>query len=117
MNLKKNICNRCVVDNTIAGVVFNSKNVCNFCSEFLDRNNSFINQTKEDQELKFNELISTIKESGKNKKYDCVVGVSGGVDSSWVLINAVKNGLRPLAVHMDKWMEFRVSAKIIFQIY
>lgn len=101
MNLKKNICNRCVVDNTVVGVVFDSENVCNFCSEFLERNNSFIGQTKEDQELKFNGLISAIKEAGKNKKYDCVVGVSGGVDSSWVLINAVKNGLRPLAVHMD----------------
>ena len=46
-------------------------------------------------------LVSEIKRAGLGKKYDCVVGVSGGVDSSWVLHEAVRLGLRPLAVHMD----------------
>lgn len=89
------------MDNSVGDVVFDDKNICNFCTEFLERNNSFIHQSKEDQEKRFHQLIDKIKKSGRNKDYDCVVGVSGGVDSSWVLINAVENGLRPLAVHMD----------------
>lgn len=46
-------------------------------------------------------LVRNIKEAGKNKPYDCVIGVSGGVDSSYVVLQAVKLGLRPLAVHFD----------------
>jgi N-acetyl sugar amidotransferase len=46
-------------------------------------------------------LVSDIRKNGKNKAYDCIVGVSGGVDSSWVLVQAKEMGLRPLAVHMD----------------
>jgi hypothetical protein len=45
--------------------------------------------------------LNKVSADGKDKPYDCIVGVSGGVDSSWVLVNAVKLGLRPLAVHMD----------------
>lgn len=95
------ICSRCVMDKDTPEIVFNSNNICNFCSEFLDRNHEFIHVSNEKKKLEFDMLINNIKNSGKNKKYDCVIGVSGGVDSSWVLINAVKNGLRPLAVHMD----------------
>jgi N-acetyl sugar amidotransferase len=46
-------------------------------------------------------FIAKVKESGRGKKYDCIVGVSGGVDSSYVLYLAIKHGLRPLAVHLD----------------
>ncbi len=47
------------------------------------------------------DLVQAVKKDGKSKAYDCVVGVSGGVDSSWALVKAVELGLRPLAVHMD----------------
>ena len=46
-------------------------------------------------------MLLDIKSQGKGERYDCIVGVSGGVDSSWVLVKAVDLGLRPLAVHMD----------------
>jgi N-acetyl sugar amidotransferase len=46
-------------------------------------------------------LVSTIKASGKNKEYDCLIGVSGGVDSTYVAYTVKKLGLRPLAIHMD----------------
>lgn len=47
------------------------------------------------------EMIARIKESGRGKPYDCVIGVSGGVDSTYLAYQAVKLGLRPLAVHFD----------------
>ena len=47
-------------------------------------------------------FIKEVKNNrSKNDEYDCVVGVSGGLDSSWALVQAVKSGLKPLAVHMD----------------
>ena len=89
-------CNRCLMDTTTNKIVFNENGFCNFCSDFIVRQN---NTKKTISDL--NKLISEIKSDGKNKKYDCIVGVSGGVDSCFALIRAVECGLRPLAVHMD----------------
>jgi len=66
-----------------------------------------------DLQLHLDELISAIKADGKGKEYDCIVGVSGGVDSSYVLYLAVKHGLRPLAVHLDNgWNSEEASQNI-----
>src|SRR6185369_17003957 len=46
-------------------------------------------------------FLERVRREGKGKEYDCIVGLSGGVDSSYVLYQAVRNGLRPLAVHLD----------------
>lgn len=90
------ICNRCVMDTSANGIVFDEKGVCSFCSDHDDL-------LKKSTSLKNNltKLVREIKEAGRGKRYDCIVGVSGGVDSSWVLVQAVMLGLRPLAVHMD----------------
>lgn len=89
-------CNRCLMDTTTSKIVFDENGFCNFCSDFIVRQN---NTEKTISDL--NKLISEIKSDGKNKKYDCIVGISGGVDSCFALIRAVECGLRPLAVHMD----------------
>jgi len=51
--------------------------------------------------LDLDTLVERVKSNGRGKEYDCIIGVSGGVDSSWALVQAVERGLRPLAVHMD----------------
>ncbi len=89
-------CNRCLMDTTTSKIVFDENGFCNFCSDFIVRQN---NTEKTISDL--DKLISEIKSDGINKKYDCIVGVSGGVDSCFALIRAVECGLRPLAVHMD----------------
>ena len=94
--LKYQSCNRCIMDTSAKDIVFDDNGFCNFCSEFLIRQD----QAKENN-LDLDKLILAIKSDGKNKKYDCIVGISGGVDSCYVLIKAVEHGLRPLAVHMD----------------
>ena len=89
-------CNRCVMDQTASPIEFNEKGECNYCSEFL------VEQAKinfSDKHL--SSLLEKIKTNGKSKRYDCIIGVSGGVDSSYVLSLAVGYGLRPLAVHLD----------------
>lgn len=75
-----------------------TKSGCNFCDDFRIRYKKNINyKSKKD----LNELVKKIKRINKNSKYDCIIGVSGGVDSSWVLVKAKEIGLNPLAVHMD----------------
>jgi len=95
------VCTRCIIDSRISDVTFDENGVCNYCTEFLNNRSHILNKNPEDQRRELAAFVEKVKKSGKGKKYDCVVGVSGGVDSSWVLVQTVKLGLRPLAVHMD----------------
>jgi N-acetyl sugar amidotransferase len=93
------ICSRCLLDSSVTSIRFDETGVCNFC-----HNHDFLMQYYPDgpsgtQELE--RLIETIKIKGKGRAYDCIIGVSGGTDSTFVLYQAVKMGLRPLAVHFD----------------
>ena len=65
------------------------------------RSSHIINGNSAQKEEKLQTLVAQVKTSGKSKPYDCIVGVSGGVDSSWTLVEVKRLGLRPLAVHMD----------------
>lgn len=90
-------CKRCVMDTTAKNITFDKDGLCNFCTDYLDRHH----ERTVVKQGKITELIESVKKSGKGKQYDCIVGVSGGVDSSYALHLAVQLGLRPLAVHMD----------------
>ncbi|MBG0744686.1 MAG: N-acetyl sugar amidotransferase [Cylindrospermopsis raciborskii KL1] len=94
-------CNRCVMDTSALDITFDVNGVCNYCTEFLERSAHLINEDPVAKKARLDELVLRVKRSGHGKPYDCVVGVSGGVDSSWTLVQVVKLGLRPLAVHMD----------------
>lgn len=94
------ICNRCVMDTSASDISFNSQGCCNFCTDSLNYMNMF-KEHFSNGEAKLNSLIDTIKRDGKGKDYDCIVGVSGGLDSSYVLYKTKEFGLRPLAVHLD----------------
>jgi N-acetyl sugar amidotransferase len=94
------ICNRCVMDSSDPGISFDENGYCNHCIEFHNRRGKHKYQgEKSDEELKL--IVQEIKKSGKGKKYDCVLGLSGGIDSSYTAYKAIKLGLRPLAVHLD----------------
>jgi N-acetyl sugar amidotransferase len=100
MNKDYQICTRCIVDTTVPGVTFDENGVCSFCKlhDKLDQIYPLNEEGKKQQQ----KILEKIKRSGKNKKYDCVVGISGGRDSTYNLYLA-KNvwGLRPLAVHFN----------------
>jgi len=89
------------MDETAPNIIIDESGICNFCKDFINNAESIYFDNYEIKNKKLNILINQIKLNGKNNKYDCIVGVSGGVDSSWVLVEAIKKGLRPLAVHMD----------------
>lgn len=94
-------CTRCIMDTSAAEIVFDAAGVCNFCSDFLVRSDGLLNENPDQKEARLEKLVADVRAAGRNSSYDCIVGVSGGVDSSWTLVQVKKLGLRPLAVHMD----------------
>lgn len=94
-------CTRCIMDETAADISFDEQGICNYCTGFLEKKAKHIACDEEERQRRLNGLVQLVKESGRGKRYDCIVGLSGGVDSSWSLVKAVELGLRPLAVHMD----------------
>jgi N-acetyl sugar amidotransferase len=97
MNLQ--ICSRCIIDSTVAGVWFDSVGECNHCKmhDELDRAYPLNDKGRED----FERLIDTIRRNGRDKPYDCIVGISGGRDSIYTIYLLKNLGLRPLAVHFN----------------
>lgn len=91
-------CTRCIMDDTASGIVFDEQGRCSYCSEFLARLAQTGLVAMPGQRDAF---LQRVRRDGKGRDYDCIVGLSGGVDSSYALYLAVRNGLRPLAVHLD----------------
>lgn len=89
------------MDTSDPDITFDENGVCMRCNEYKQRILPEWNHGKgHEQELQ--NLITAIKESGKNNKYDCILGLSGGLDSSYMLHLAVKEwGLRPFVFHID----------------
>lgn len=95
------MCTRCVMDNKVdETIVFNEIGICNHCIRYDELLNTRVFRGAEGEKA-LSELVSSIKEQGSKNKYDCLIGVSGGVDSTYVAYLVKKLGLRPLAVHVD----------------
>lgn len=95
------VCTNCVMDTTDPNIVFDEKGVCERCntyySDILPMWNKGIGKEKE-----LKDIVDKIKKEGKGKKYDCILGLSGGFDSSYMLHFVIKElGLRPLVIHID----------------
>ena len=95
-----NICSRCIYDDRIANISFDEVGVCNYCNQVEKLIDEFGTGSVKGERL-LEQIISEMKHEGRHKKYDCIIGVSGGTDSSYLLIKAKEWGLRPLAVHYD----------------
>ena len=101
MNCDGNECVRCIMASCWDQLItFDENGVCNHCLRYEELVESRVFSGAKGQQ-KLNELVQSIKKSGKGKKYDCIIGVSGGVDSTYVAYLSKKLGLRPLAVHFD----------------
>ncbi|HCY74443.1 MAG TPA: N-acetyl sugar amidotransferase [Ignavibacteriales bacterium] len=105
------VCSRCVIDDTVKGITFDEKGECTFCKIHDELEKKF--PLNEETPKRLQELAEKIKNDGKGKKYDCIVGVSGGRDSTYTLYNAVKLGLRPLAVHFDNGWNSEIAVQNI----
>jgi N-acetyl sugar amidotransferase len=98
MNTLK-ICSRCVLDTTVPNIRFDEQGVCQYCHSHDLLTAQY--PLDESMELRLQKLIEKVREDGKGKDFDCIVGLSGGTDSTYTLMMTKKLGLRPLAVHFD----------------
>ena len=81
-------------------ISFDGKGLCKHCQRYDELLSSRVFEGKEGDE-KLSSLVTKIKLAGKGRDYDCIIGVSGGVDSTYVAYLAKQLGLRPLAIHFD----------------
>lgn len=95
------VCTRCVMDTTDTDIQFDEHGVCQRCREYEERILPDWQHGK-GHKKELQELINKIKKSGEGKQYDCILGLSGGLDSTYMLHLAVKEwGLRPFVFHID----------------
>jgi len=101
------------MDTSDEDITFDENGICMRCNEYKNRILPEWNYGKgHEKELEI--LINKIKESGKGKKYDCILGLSGGLDSSYMLHLAVKEwGLRPFVFHVDAGWNLPVAEENI----
>lgn len=88
------------MDTSDPEIIFDSEGNCNHCTDFLAKRIHHKYQGATSDQA-FNELIAQMKQDGKGEKYDCIIGISGGIDSSYVAWICKQQGLRVLGVHVD----------------
>jgi aminotransferase len=94
------VCTRCVMDTSDSQIIFDENGVCNHCHKF-DQVQSKQLFADGSGSLLLENVVAQIKKDGAGKEYDCIIGLSGGVDSSYLAIKVKDYGLRPLVVHVD----------------
>lgn len=104
-------CTRCISDTTIPDIRFNEHGVCNYCNVHEELEKEF--PRGEAGRRKLDGVVEQMRRSGSGKPYDCVLGVSGGRDSTYTLYLAAKLGLRPLAVHFDNGWNSEIAVSNI----
>lgn len=106
------VCTRCVMDTTDPEIEFDAEGICNHCKRA-----ALLLETRLPQyqtgAYQLDRLIATMREAGKGCKYDCIVGVSGGADSTYAAYILAKQGLRVLAVHFDNGWNSELAVKNI----
>lgn len=107
----KRICSRCILNEDFPGIHFDSQGICNLCHNYEQLNQKYaLNRINT---KKMENFIKIIKKKGRGKEYDCIIGVSGGRDSTYCLYLAQKWGLKPLAVHYDNNMNSKIAVENI----
>lgn len=107
------ICKCCVMDTTDEDITFDSNGVCMRCNEYRERIEPEWNHGK-GHEKELQDLITAIKKSGEGNEYDCILGLSGGLDSSYMLHLAITQwGLRPFVFHIDAGWNLPVAEENI----
>ncbi len=109
------ICARCIMDTTDPDIFFDENGICNHCNQH-DQVYAELVPNGPDAENQLSKLVSKIKEKGNGRKYDCIIGLSGGVDSTYVAFLVKKLGLRPLAVHLDNGWNSELAVKNVENI-
>lgn len=116
MSKELKICNNCVMDTSDKTLTFDEKGICPRCNEYNNRIIKWWNYGFGHEE-ELNKILNEVKKSGEGKKYDCILGLSGGLDSSYLLHLAVtKWRLRPFVFHVDAGWNLPVAETNIRKI-
>ena len=104
------------MDTTASEITFDENGICSFCTEFNDLAHKTIWRPLDTRIKELDAAVENIKQIGKKDKYDCLVGLSGGVDSSYICYWAKQTGLRPLIVHFDNGWNSELAIQNIEKI-
>lgn len=116
MSIGYQVCNCCVMDTTDKNITFDENGICDRCNEYKQRILPWWNHGK-GHEAELKKILDEVKRSGVGKEYDCILGLSGGMDSSYMLHLAVKEwGLRPFVFHVDAGWNLPVAEENIRKI-
>jgi len=111
--MEKIICSNCVMDNSDSKITFDEKGVCDWCNNVYKNTLPRWYPNEKGRKL-LEPLIEKIKKQGQGKDFECIIGLSGGADSSYLLHEAVKEfGLRPLVFHVDGGWDSQISVNNI----
>ena len=100
------ICTNCVMDTTDSNIVFDEQGVCDHCNDFY-KNVQPHWHTDAQGKAELEKIVEKIKADGKSRDFDCIMGMSGGADSSYMLHVAVKE----FGISRGRWMELRTGCK------
>lgn len=96
------VCKRCIMDNSSDETIkFDDNGFCNYCNDAYAQINTTTYFPNETGKIKLQKMLEEIKKQAKGKQYDCLMGISGGLDSCYLAYLGYKWGLRILAVHID----------------
>jgi hypothetical protein len=113
--MSEKICSRCIYDATVPSISFDEEMVCSYCQQIDNLEKEY--PTGVNGQAMLDKMIEKIKESGKGRKYDAVIGVSGGCDSSYLVHEMVtKYGLRLLAAHFDNTWNSTIATENIHNV-
>jgi len=111
---KLQLCNRCLYNEDVPDITFDEQGVCNYCKLHDELDGEYPTGTWGKSHV--DEIVEKIKKAGRNREFDVIVGVSGGCDSSFMVRDAVKMGLRPLAVHFDNTWNSEIATRNIHRV-
>jgi N-acetyl sugar amidotransferase len=116
MNQNYQMCARCIIDtNDYPEIEFDKDGVCSVCHIYDETAKKMVKKGEE-ADLAIKEMVDKIKTNGKGKEYDCLIGVSGGVDSTYLCLKAKEWGLKPLIIHVDNGWDTELSTMNIENI-
>lgn len=107
-------CSICLYDETVPNITFDSQGVCNYCNIHDQLNRDY--PTGDEGYRKLKEVAEHIRKENKRREFDVVVGVSGGCDSSYLVLLAKDLGLRPIAAHFDNTWDSTIAVENISNV-
>ena len=106
------ICKRCVLDTSFPGITFDESGVCSYC-RWYDTEAKSVLLPEEAARQKLESIIRELKSAGRGKDYDCLLGISGGIDSSYIALKLKEFGLRVLGVQFDNGWNSELAVRNI----